>query len=1131
MPDDILYPSDPGFPPGGGPNDSPCSGDIVRCGLNQHIETGPNGCLICVDDGPTPTTIQPTAGNPPPGVTCSVMPNGCYLCSDGNTYCSPPCSSPGGGGGGGGDGGGEPPQDPQNTCPVCDPCRYHDGRVIDSSTKADVPRDPDCCRVGFCNVPTYCGIAVDALPYCDDKSCDGPPAEPISKTCDECVSRALKDIGETLKKLLDRLVKCFDSNGDIVGECLDKIVKKVVDKILPPAKNCDQCCERLKLGLGEIATSAAVCANCACDNCADKCESWMEGQCCKNCGKANCTCKEGKCVGEDKPTETWYGWCDKDSGFVIAQSDTGPPKGEGNWSYAGEFPTYEAAFNAAQAKCQQQPEEPTPQPPKPLPPITPLSPIFASADCAIGGYGDSGKASQLLAELNVQAFAFQMENVGRNVLKNLLDDVAWIPVAGDVTQALVTESQSPIAYVNAYLPFINAMTGCGYGESQNGIFAMAMAGVISKNTGFDMSQYMLPVEYAINTLCRHRQLSPTQAVSAVLSGSLDIKDLDSYYAMNGYCPGVSAIDLHASKAKPIPMELTRLRRREMIDETQFNTGMRQLGYIDQIVVDQLYKLSEYIPGPQDIVRFMKRDVDDSTIVDRFQLDADFTKKFGSGLKRYADSQGVDETLMKYEWRSHWDIPSPTALFEMFRRLRGAETPETARVTDSDIRLALEQQDIAPFWIDKYLALSYEPLGRIDIRRSYQNGTLSVDETKQALGYLGYSPDNAKRLMVFFDRLKEQAAKNHYSLKLWLQGIIDSSAVIKRMEDDGYTHEQAISATVLFAPRFITSPPAKSYQAGQLTTDQFKSVMSGLGVPVDIVTDIIKSLSYSLKDKGSVDLYSIGLLTHDDAVDKMVRNGVDSKVAAGQLDDANTKIFAASVKRCINSIRKRYLAAEIDIDQARSSITARGVNEAFAASLLSAWGCEASAKGKKLTVQQLCGALGRGTIGSVDFVDRLKLLGYKDDDAKELLGDCLGRVNSALAKQEAAKVRESEADQRKAEAAARRSKAEAEKALAKSERMLKQKAALKRGRQAQIAHAATLLIKHCLCDAQEAAGAVISAYENAQAEFGLSIDEALQATVQAAETWGGGPASDFIGRVSAISKTLAETERTVEQIAN
>src|SRR5262249_46576521 len=130
---------------------------------------------------------------------------------------------------------------------------------------------------------------------------------------------------------------------------------------------------------------------------------------------------------------------------------------------------------------------------------------------------------------------------------------------------------------------------------------------------------------------------------------------------------------------------------------------------------------------------------DPAVVTRDRLDEEFDTKVANAPWQQV---GITLDTLKQYWMAHWQLPSPTMLYEMLHR--GVKTQQ--EVID-----ALKQADWAPGWIDPLMSISYNVPGRIDVRRMFQAGVLTThQELVDAHRRMGYSPDDAETLARFVE---------------------------------------------------------------------------------------------------------------------------------------------------------------------------------------------------------------------------------------------------------------------------------------------------------------------------------------------------------------------------------------------
>src|SRR5262249_41576230 len=125
----------------------------------------------------------------------------------------------------------------------------------------------------------------------------------------------------------------------------------------------------------------------------------------------------------------------------------------------------------------------------------------------------------------------------------------------------------------------------------------------------------------------------------------------------------------STATKPPIFDALQMWRREFITSDKLKQIFQWQGFrTDQDVIDYV-NVTEEIPGPSDLVRFMVRDVADPNVVSKYQLNLEFDQKFQGDVKRWAEWQGLADNVMEYNWYAHWIWPSPNQLYEMLFRLR------------------------------------------------------------------------------------------------------------------------------------------------------------------------------------------------------------------------------------------------------------------------------------------------------------------------------------------------------------------------------------------------------------------------------------------------------------------------------
>lgn len=194
-----------------------------------------------------------------------------------------------------------------------------------------------------------------------------------------------------------------------------------------------------------------------------------------------------------------------------------------------------------------------------------------------------------------------------------------------------------------------------------------------------------------------------------------------------------------------PQTLIRYWFRNRDSKDKITDDMEKQGFKDEDI-DILLKVSEMIPGPQDVVSFMVREVYNEQATRIFKTDEGFDRLF-SLAKKDADNAGVSEDVLRKFWRSHWRLPGIVQGFEMLHR---------GRIDIETLELLLRSADIMPGFIQPLIDISYSPLTRVDVRRMRKLNVLTYDQMVKAYKDLGYNDENAKNLADFTEEYNKDS---------------------------------------------------------------------------------------------------------------------------------------------------------------------------------------------------------------------------------------------------------------------------------------------------------------------------------------------------------------------------------------
>lgn len=469
-------------------------------------------------------------------------------------------------------------------------------------------------------------------------------------------------------------------------------------------------------------------------------------------------------------------------------------------------------------------------------------------------------------------------------------------------------------------------------------------GMLEKWVGPLPPALMAMIEYSMRAYCPYLYPTTGQANQAYLANAIDLDLWQLWARQNGNCPEAEWSNVVAGQTKFSALQLFDLYRRGGLTRGQLKERIRETGFLRDSTDDEIEVMLKYVPGPSDLTRFMVRDVADQSIVNTFGLDAEFDAKIDNDIMRQMDAQGVDIETMRQYWRAHWDIPSNTQLFEMFHRNRLREKGDPLYTDQATIATALAQNDVLPFWRDRLLSISYNPLGRIDTRRAFEMGVINEREVFEAYVAQGYDDRNAGILRDFTVELKNAALDNAQEVKDYENGLITLSDANERLKRKGFTADR-IDKQLRYSRR--------KRVARIKATTPYRQWVEG-------------SNSWS-----TVDTY-------------LSREGFSSDERTEANRDGLIEIDSVRKAACSKGVHESFIRGELDADQAILSLTTYGIDYDTAEARVGGWKCELASMPRDLPASYVKQAWELGLTTDVDAVNRLTRLGFSPVAAREIV---------------------------------------------------------------------------------------------------------------------------------------------------
>ncbi len=520
-----------------------------------------------------------------------------------------------------------------------------------------------------------------------------------------------------------------------------------------------------------------------------------------------------------------------------------------------------------------------------------------------------------------------------------------------------------------------------------------------------------------------------------------------------------------------PQQYAELWRRQFLDDGQFGLAIGQVGFDPQEITN-LQNLSAFVPQPQDVIRFLLRDVYFPDIVAAFGADSNFSDAWAAGHTDF-ERAGVDQATALKFWEAHWELPSATEGFSLYHRIStdGAGDPVTLpdgttqnrQIALSDITRLLRARGVEPFWRQPLINIAFRPLTRIDLRRAHALSILSESDVFAGYVNLGYTPENARHLTDLTLALSKAAqakaadplatATRTKLLTAYERMELTDAELTSYLTNGGYQPSEitAIVADAVLVRGTVVRATTiagikRLFDAGNWTDAQATDALGTLGLGNTETGSLISEWNLALtyhnlhvKHASHVDAtkaettkaYEEGLINVAQATTNYAALGLTANEITLLLSLADHRKALSTLREQTDAIKSNFLAGHIDEPTASQQLDALNLPAISRDALLSRWQNELSKLSQHLPLS---------TVGELRKSDLLT-----DDQARQLLasqGIATSIIDNLLAlwgsQEAAAKIKAASAVTR-AQAAAQRAadaaKARADRAARASKREL------------------------------------------------------------------------------------------------
>lgn len=391
--------------------------------------------------------------------------------------------------------------------------------------------------------------------------------------------------------------------------------------------------------------------------------------------------------------------------------------------------------------------------------------------------------------------------------------------------------------------------------------------------------------------------------------------------------------------------------RRFIDEATAADHLSRMGYSGQ-AKQALLDLAKQLPSASDLMRMADKRVWALQVPEKYGQYTELPDQ----VVDYMDQIGYSEDWTRNYWRAHWDLPGPAQVFEMRHR---------RVIDDADMEAYLGLTAWLPFFRDKLLAISYNPVTRVDLRRLFKGGIITEEAVFDGYRDLGYNDEKARYLTDYTKKYYSPDDKSQVDdmadlavttfRTAYRRHVITRDEALDRIVEAGYAEDVADFLLSIDDAQLALNP----------TTDAGVSVRD-LTVPI-----IRTAYAEKLWDRARAqqELEFLGYLPWE--ADLLL-----------QLEDLATERELTDLEEAV--VKEQYLANAIDREAAAAQLDTLNVLPERRDLLLQRWDLQRAQKPKRLTLAQLQKAFKADLFTEPEFLDELSVMGYNDRDVQVLL---------------------------------------------------------------------------------------------------------------------------------------------------
>lgn len=416
--------------------------------------------------------------------------------------------------------------------------------------------------------------------------------------------------------------------------------------------------------------------------------------------------------------------------------------------------------------------------------------------------------------------------------------VKWlIEIAGYIEQI-------PLTGATASALILEKISGCETREAQTAIIVETLLGLLRRWLVEIPPALTAPWDYYAQWSCPKLLPGADWANEAYARNYITESDWQCLVRANGFDRKWQELDSQMRARQPSELDLLLLYRKGYFASNEaYRQANTTIGWTDVDAFNQWYSAQQWVPSPTDAIEWMIKDIADPQIQETFLLGAEFQQKYNGHVKEVFDWNGISEEDANSIWRSHWRNMAPTTLYELHKRLRpgwtalmsdeevthlaysicprqpnipgidplqgrpesnGFPVPtyceelpnavvarqwlESLVTTGYHVSEGLGQADYPAFWRQRLLAVSYRVMTRIDARRAYETGQISLERLNAIFQDQGYAPQDAAAVSYFYRQAAIQLHSRRPICTQWVNtgydyNLLKESLISQGMRED------------------------------------------------------------------------------------------------------------------------------------------------------------------------------------------------------------------------------------------------------------------------------------------------------------------------------------------------------------